>query len=83
MYANPLVDSLIERGRSARDADERNALYGEAERRIVADAPWVHFWHRSDYMVRQPWLAPLRTSPVYTMDKGLDLSFTGRAGEGR
>ena len=47
-----------------------------AERLIVEDAPWVFFWHRSDYMLRQAWMAAFDPHPVYSMDKGLDVSFT-------
>ncbi len=43
-YANPEVDALLEKARTAPDFAERTALYQEAERRIVNDAPWVPLW---------------------------------------
>ena len=39
VYANPEVDALIERGRSEPDVKKRIAIYGEMQRKIVADAP--------------------------------------------
>jgi len=39
VYANPEVNALIERGRSEPDVKKRIAIYGEMQRKIVADAP--------------------------------------------
>ena len=40
-YANAEVDSLLERARVEQDEAQREALYRQAERLIVEDAPWV------------------------------------------
>ncbi|MEJ2182981.1 MAG: ABC transporter substrate-binding protein [Nitrospirota bacterium] len=73
-YTNPEVDGLIEAGQHAASEKERNRAYEKAERIIVKDAPWVFFWHRTDYTVRQPWVSNYRIYPVYSMDKGLDIA---------
>lgn len=39
VYKNPEVDALIERGRTETDEARRIALYGEMQRKVVADAP--------------------------------------------
>lgn len=39
VYNNPEVDALIEAARSETDAARRVALYGEFQRKVVADAP--------------------------------------------
>ena len=39
VYKNPEVDALIERGRSETDEAKRVAIYGEMQRKVVADAP--------------------------------------------
>jgi peptide/nickel transport system substrate-binding protein len=39
VYKNPEVDALIERGRSEPDEAKRVAIYGEMQRKVVADAP--------------------------------------------
>jgi len=74
-YANPAVDSLIEQGRHTLDEKTRNALYRSAEEIIVADAPWVLLWHRTDFIIRQPWVKNYKIYPVYSMDKGTEISF--------
>ena len=73
MYSNPRVDALIEQGQRAPGRAERDAAYAEAERTIVRDAPWVFFWHRVDFMLRQQRVAALTAYPVYSMDKGTDV----------
>jgi ABC-type transport system substrate-binding protein len=73
-YVNEEVDRLIESGQHAPNREVRNSYYEKAERQIVTDAPWVFFWHRTDYTVRQPWVRNYRLFAVYTMDKGLEVS---------
>ncbi len=77
-YSNPEVDSLIGAGQWAPSRRLRDSYYERAERIIVREAPWVFFWHRTDYMVRQPWLEGQRMYPVYSMDKGLDAALSKR-----
>lgn len=74
-YRNIEVDRLIELGQGAKNERERNKYYGAAEKLIVAEAPWVFFWHRNDYTVRQKWIKDYKTYPIYSMDKGTDISF--------
>jgi peptide/nickel transport system substrate-binding protein/oligopeptide transport system substrate-binding protein len=72
-YTNPEVDKLIERGQHAPSPERSHEYYEKAEHIIARDAPWVFFWHRTDYTVRQPWIKHYRQYPVYSMDKGVDL----------
>lgn len=74
-YTNSEVDGLIEAAQSAAAGPARNEHYRRAEEIIVAEAPWVFFWHRVDYTVRQPWIGNYRTYPIYSMDKGEEVSF--------
>ncbi|MGL4496950.1 MAG: ABC transporter substrate-binding protein, partial [Beijerinckiaceae bacterium] len=39
VYANPVVDALIEQGRSEQDETKRIAIYKEFQEKVVADAP--------------------------------------------
>lgn len=73
-YTNPKVDALIEAGQHALSKEEAGRFYEKAERIIVSDAPWVFFWHRRDYTLRQPWVKNHKLHPVYSMDKGTDIS---------
>lgn len=72
-YTNKTVDSLIEKGQQTMDEKKRDSFYGEAEEMIVADAPWVFLWHRTDFTIRQPWIKNYRIYPIYSMDKGTDI----------
>ncbi|NJD56460.1 MAG: ABC transporter substrate-binding protein [Nitrospirae bacterium] len=74
-YTNPKVDALVEKGQKSQDRAEQNLAYGEAEELIVHDAPWVPFWHKSDVTVRQSTIKNFRAYPIYSMDKGLEVSF--------
>ena len=74
-YTNPEVDRLIVEGQKTVDARQRNSLYREAEYRIVNDMPWVFFWHKTDFTVRQPTLKHYLIYPIYSIDKGTEVSF--------
>jgi ABC-type transport system substrate-binding protein len=74
-YTNAIVDVLIEEGRNTLDEKKRNSLYRKAEELIVADAPWVFLWHRTDFTIRQPGVKHYRIYPIYSMDKGTEIVF--------
>jgi len=75
-YSNPAVDSFIEKAQYTLNREERNLLYEKAEEMIVADAPWVFLWHRTDFTVRQPWVKNYKIHPIYSMDKGTEIALT-------
>ncbi len=72
-YANKEADSLIEQGQYALNEKDRNLFYGKAEEIIIKESPWVSFWHRTDFLVTQPWIKGYRVYPIYNMDKGVDV----------
>ncbi|PKB64133.1 MAG: hypothetical protein BZY80_03780 [SAR202 cluster bacterium Io17-Chloro-G2] len=54
-YANPVVDGLLEEARTEQDPEKRFALYTQAEKLILDDAPWVPLWHGdSGYVLLKP-----------------------------
>ncbi len=69
-YVNDKVDRLIETGRSSATPWKE---YEKAEYLIADEVPWVFFWHRTDYAVRQPWVNGFRLYPIHTIDKGLNV----------
>jgi peptide/nickel transport system substrate-binding protein/oligopeptide transport system substrate-binding protein len=73
LYTNSEVDALIEAGQRAASEKLRNDSYRRAETIIATEAPWVFFWHRTDFMVKQARLKRQEMYPVYSMDKGLDV----------
>lgn len=74
-YKNPVVDSLIEKGQHTHSPKERDLFYEKAENMIADEAPWVFFWHKTDYMVRQPWVKNYQTYLIYSIDKGTEIGF--------
>lgn len=75
-YSNERVDRLIELASRSRNDETRWKYYEEAERIIVEDAPWVFFWHKTDYIIIQPWLEDFTTYPVYSMDKATEIKIS-------
>jgi len=74
-YTNREVDRLIEAGQSSLRVSERDRYYRDAEKIIVEEAAWVFFWHKNDFTLRQPHLKNYMIYPIYSMDKGLEVSF--------
>jgi len=72
-YTNFTVNALVEKGQQTMDRKNRDLFYKKAEELIVADAPWVFLWHRTDFIIRQPWIKDYKIYPVYSMDKGTDI----------
>ncbi|MEE9524655.1 MAG: ABC transporter substrate-binding protein [Thermodesulfovibrionales bacterium] len=79
-FKNAAVDDLIERGQSFPDRRLRNDLYRKAEQLIMDEAPWIPFWHRNDYILKQKWIEKMRAYPIYSIDKGMDIVFSEPAG---
>jgi peptide/nickel transport system substrate-binding protein/oligopeptide transport system substrate-binding protein len=67
------VDHLIEQGQHSVDQRQRDRIYQKAEEKIISDAPWVFFWHKTDYVIRQPWVSGFKGYTIYNMDKGMDV----------
>ena len=74
-YTNKEVDRLIEAGQRALNISERNEYYRSAEKIITEEAPWVFFWHKTDFTLRQPYLKNYKIYPIYSIDKGVEVSF--------
>jgi peptide/nickel transport system substrate-binding protein len=51
-YANPAVDRLIEMGAAGSDETERSRIYGEIQRILARDLPYVNLWHRNVAVAR-------------------------------
>lgn len=68
------LDRLIETAQRTVNEKKRYALYRSAEDRILENAPWVFMWHRADYYVVQQRVKDFRIYPIYSIDKGMDMS---------
>jgi ABC-type transport system substrate-binding protein len=42
------------------------AMYQQAEKLIVQDAPWVFLHHTERYVIRQPWVEGYSLHPMWS-----------------
>jgi ABC-type transport system substrate-binding protein len=73
-YTNPMVDSLIEHASVVQNEKKRWQFYEMAEDEIVTDLPWVFLWHKTDFVIRQPWIKNYKIYQIYSMDKGTEIA---------
>lgn len=55
-YSNPQVDDLLDRGRVAMDPSERERIYGEAQRLIAEDLPYVPLWWQKNVIAKKTYI---------------------------
>lgn len=63
-YSNPAIDALLEQARVEPDVEARMALYGDIERRIVADAPSIFLTHNLSAELVKPYLKDYVHTPI-------------------
>jgi peptide/nickel transport system substrate-binding protein len=63
-YSNPEVDRLLDEGNAAKDPEERARLAREAEKLVVADAPWFFFNYNKAAMAFQERVHGLQPVPT-------------------
>lgn len=61
-YANATVDALLEEARVEADHARRMALYAQAEKIIVSEAPWAPLTHGVSYMLVKPYVQGFHSS---------------------
>jgi peptide/nickel transport system substrate-binding protein len=67
-YRNPELDSLLDRARVEPNRERRIAMYQQAERIVVRDAPWAFMFAPQKIEVDQPYVRRGPHSPVYPHD---------------
>jgi peptide/nickel transport system substrate-binding protein len=63
-YRNPRVDALLDEAGAAADQQRRLALYGEVQRIVSHDVPYISLWHKRNVAVAQRTLTGIRLSPL-------------------
>lgn len=53
-YSNPALDKMLAEGRTTMDPAKRAAIYADAQKLIMADAPWVFLSHSIDMAAYRP-----------------------------
>ncbi len=75
-YSNPALDRLLDEARVERDRARRLAMYRQASRMIVDDAPWAFVFANLKMEMWQPYVRNYRPHPVWSnfyRDVWLDL----------
>ncbi len=67
-YRNPDVDRLIDLASEAGDERARKAYYGQAQRLIAEDSPYVSLWNVTNVVIAQRSLTGLHVNPVGNFD---------------
>jgi oligopeptide transport system substrate-binding protein len=66
-YSNPAVDRLLDEARTLQDTNRRLDLYRQAEKLIIADAPWAPLYFSLSHQVVSPavkgWFEPPMVLP--------------------
>ncbi len=63
-YRNPEVDRLIDEATEATDDAARARLYGEVQKRVAEEAPYISLWYKTNVAIAQPELTGIRLSPL-------------------
>ncbi len=62
-YENPEVDRLIDAAMLAETDADRRRLYGEAQKRIAEDAPYISLWYKTNVAVSRTNIEGVTLSP--------------------
>jgi peptide/nickel transport system substrate-binding protein len=52
-YANPALDALLERGRRTVDLTQRRAIYGEVQKILARELPYIPLWWVKNVIVQK------------------------------
>ena len=63
-YSNPEVDRLLDLAGAATSEAERKKYYGEVQKIVAEDAPYISIWNRTNVAVAQPTLTGLHLNTV-------------------
>jgi peptide/nickel transport system substrate-binding protein/oligopeptide transport system substrate-binding protein len=70
-YADARYDRLIEQAVASPESRRRDALYTQSEHLIVAQAPWIFFWHKHACSMHRPEIRGYEAVPLTVMEKGI------------
>ena len=67
-YSNPVVDALIDQARIEMDQNRRKQLYGEVQRILAEDLPYINLWYLDNVLVHTGRVKNLSISPPGNYD---------------
>jgi peptide/nickel transport system substrate-binding protein len=63
-FSNPAVDDLIDRATRSTDDTERRTLYGDVQRLVAEEVPYVSLWYKTNVVVAQRNLQGIDLGPA-------------------
>jgi peptide/nickel transport system substrate-binding protein len=63
-YNNPEVDRLIERATVSTDLEERRRLFGDVQKILAKDVPYISLWNKTNYSIAQRTLTGITLRPA-------------------
>ncbi len=63
-FSDPRVDALIDRATVSTDLAERRRLYGEVQKILARDVPYISLWDKTNYAVAQRSLSGIHLRPA-------------------
>src|SRR5688572_9127779 len=63
-YSSPEVDRLLDAAARAGDEEMRKRLYGDVQKLVAEDQPYVSIWTKTNVAVMQPGISGLRLMPT-------------------
>jgi peptide/nickel transport system substrate-binding protein len=76
-YSNPEVDRLLDLAGAATTEAERKRYYGEVQKIVADDAPYISIWNRTNVAVAQPTLTGLHLNAVGDFESLKDVMKSG------
>jgi len=67
-YSNPVVDALIDQARIEMDQNRRKELYGEVQRILAEELPYINLWYLDNVLVHTRRVKNLAISPPGNYD---------------
>ncbi len=72
-FADAVFDRLISAARRETDERRRKELYLQCTARVIDQCPWALLWHRTEWVITQPWVQGLELPVIYNGDKFLSV----------
>jgi peptide/nickel transport system substrate-binding protein len=67
-YSNARVDELIREGRSTLDQQKRKIIYGEIQRIVAEDLPYINLWYLDNVLVHTNRVRGIELNPAGNYD---------------
>ena len=79
-FSDPKVDQLLDAAALSTDDQQRRALYGDVQRAVAEDAPYISLWCKTNVAVARADLSGIHLMPIadFTFLKDVSRTQTAR-----